>query len=160
MYTQRKSIQEEPLLPVLGCARTFPVYSAANKRNLPIPRKSCTVWKRTFGIALLVGFLAGFYAWVQSHVLPNMRLEILHALKESEIKPLTKYWHEILGKLVDENSNLTDSNHKLKLAETTQRTEEIALKEVDDESQHKIEVLNPVLHKGIQQLSKRTLMEK
>lgn len=107
-----------------------------------------------------MGFLAGFYAWVQSHVLPNMRLEILHALKESEIKPLTKYWHEILGKLVDENSNLTDSNHKLKLAETTQRTEEIALKEVDDESQHKIEVLNPVLHKGIQQLSKRTLMEK
>ena len=79
----------EPLLPLI---QVFPVYSAANKIHIPIPKKNRALWKRYFGVALLVGFLAGFYSWVESQVLPHTRRGILKEIQESVVEPLTTYW--------------------------------------------------------------------
>ena len=94
---------EEPLLPLVAISQqTCSVYSPAKKTSLllsqtngAIPQKKGASWKRYSGIALLVGFLAGVYSWVESQVLPDMRLGIRNELQESEVEPLSKYWQSM-----------------------------------------------------------------
>ena len=104
----QQSTLEEPLLPFVAISKTFAAYSAVKKTYLPIPKKNgALMWKRYFGITLLVGFLAGVYSWVEGQVLPDMRLGILNEIQESEFEPLTTYWQ-------GENSLLVRRQEELK----------------------------------------------
>lgn len=105
--TQQSTKLEEPILPLVVISqKTFSVYSRAKTTNLPAPRKNCALWKRYFGIALLVGFLAGVYSWVESQVLTDMRIEILKGIQESEVEPLTTYWQGVNSLVVQRQNEL------------------------------------------------------